>query len=70
MRQIHLKIKPDGIEVNIAGGKMYWTDMGPGGVADKSVAINDDRIMHADLDDKNVETLISTDLISPDRNYD
>ena len=53
-------IEPDGIEVDRAGGKMYWTDMGPGGAADKSVAINDGRIMRADLDGQNVETLVPT----------
>jgi DNA-binding beta-propeller fold protein YncE len=53
-------IEPDGIEVDEAGGKMYWTDMGLGGAADKSVAINDGRIMRADIDGKNVETLVPT----------
>jgi sugar lactone lactonase YvrE len=53
-------IEPDGIEVDIAGGKIYWTDMGPGGAADKSVAINDGRIMRSDLDGQNVETLVPT----------
>jgi sugar lactone lactonase YvrE len=53
-------IEPDGIEVDIAGGKIYWTDMGPGGAADKSVAINDGRIMRSDLDGRNVETLVPT----------
>ena len=51
-------IEPDGIEVDVAGGKMYWTDMGSGGAADKSVAINDGRIMRADLDGKNLETVV------------
>ena len=51
-------IEPDGIELDIAGGKMYWTDMGLGGAADKSVAINDGRIMRADLDGSNVETVV------------
>jgi len=51
-------IEPDGIEVDTAGGKMYWTDMGPGGDVDNSVAINDGRIMRADLDGKNVETVV------------
>jgi DNA-binding beta-propeller fold protein YncE len=53
-------IEPDGIEVDLAGGKMYWTDMGLGGAADKSVAVNDGRIMRADLDGKNLETLVPT----------
>jgi DNA-binding beta-propeller fold protein YncE len=53
-------IEPDGIEVDEAGGKMYWTDMGLGGAADKSVSINDGRIMRADIDGKNVETLVPT----------
>jgi DNA-binding beta-propeller fold protein YncE len=53
-------IEPDGIEVDSTGGKMYWTDMGLGGAADKSVAINDGRIMRADLDGKNIETLVPT----------
>jgi sugar lactone lactonase YvrE len=39
---------------------MYWTDMGLGGAADKSVAVNDGRIMRADLDGKNLETLVPT----------
>ena len=51
-------IEPDGVEVDTAGGKMYWTDMGPGGAADKSVAINDGRIMRADIDGTNVETVV------------
>lgn len=51
-------VEPDGIEVDVAAGKMYWTDMGPGGAADKSVAENDGRIMRADIDGKNIETLV------------
>ena len=51
-------VEPDGIEVDVAAGKMYWTDMGPGGAADKSVADKDGRIMRADLDGRNIETLV------------
>jgi len=51
-------IEPDGIEVDVSAGKMYWTDMGPGGAADKSVADKDGRIMRADLDGRNIETLV------------
>ena len=51
-------VEPDGIEVDVAAGKMYWTDMGPGGAADKSVADKDGRIMRADLNGKNIETLV------------
>ena len=51
-------VEPDGIEVDVAAGKMYWTDMGPGGAADKSVADKDGRIMRADLDGQNIETLV------------
>jgi len=50
--------EPDGVEVDTAAGKMYWTDMGPGGAADKSVALNDGRIMRADIDGTNVETVV------------
>jgi len=50
--------QPDGIEVDVEGGKMYWTSMGPGGAADQSVAINDGRIMRANLDGTDVETLV------------
>ena len=57
-------IEPDGIEVDTAGGKMYWTDMGPGGAVDNSVAINDGRIMRADLDGNNVETVVPLGLTS------
>lgn len=57
-------IEPDGIEVDTAGGKMYWTDMGPGGAVDNSVAINDGRIMRADIDGKNVETVVPLGLTS------
>jgi len=52
-------IEPDGIEVDLVGGKMYWTDMGLGGAADKSVAVNDGRILRADLDGSNIETLVT-----------
>jgi DNA-binding beta-propeller fold protein YncE len=38
-------VEPDGIEVDVTAGKMYWTDMGPGGTTDKSVADKDGRIM-------------------------
>ena len=51
-------VEPDGVEVDVAAGKMYWTDMGPGGAADKSVADKDGRIMRADLDGRNIETLV------------
>ena len=51
-------IEPDGIELDVAGGKMYWTDMGLGGAADKSVAINDGRIMRANLDGSDLETIV------------
>ncbi|PHS35874.1 MAG: hypothetical protein COB07_12880 [Sulfurovum sp.] len=51
-------VEPDGIEIDVEAGKMYWTDMGPGGAADKSVADKDGRIMRADLDGKNIETLV------------
>ena len=51
-------VEPDGIEVDVVAGKMYWTDMGPGGTTDKSVADKDGRIMRADLDGQNIETLV------------
>jgi DNA-binding beta-propeller fold protein YncE len=51
-------VEPDGIEVDLAAGKMYWTDMGPGGAIDNSVADKDGRIMRADLDGRNIETLV------------
>ena len=51
-------IEPDGVELDVIGGKMYWTDMGLGGAADKSVAINDGRIMRANLDGSHVETVV------------
>jgi sugar lactone lactonase YvrE len=51
-------IEPDGIEVDHEGGKLYWTDMGLGGAADKSVSVDDGRIMRSDLDGKNIETLV------------
>ena len=51
-------VEPDGIEVDVAAGKMYWTDMGPGGATDKSVADKDGRIMRADLDGRNIETVV------------
>ncbi len=57
-------IEPDGIEVDTASGKMYWTDMGLGGAADKSAAINDGRILRADLDGKNIETLVPLGMTS------
>ena len=51
-------VEPDGIEVDVATGKMYWTDMGPGATTDKSVADKDGRIMRADLDGQNIETVV------------
>lgn len=43
---------PDGIDVSIASGKLFWTNMG------KSPSGNDGSIMSANLDGSNVQTII------------
>ena len=50
--------EPDGIEVDETFGKMYWTDMGMGGAADRSVAVDDGRIMRANIDGSDVQTVV------------
>jgi hypothetical protein len=50
--------EPDGIEVDETAGKMYWTDMGMGGAADRSVAVDDGRIMRANIDGSDVQTVV------------
>ena len=50
--------EPDGIEVDETSGKMYWTDMGIGGAADRSVAVDDGRIMRANIDGSDVQTVV------------
>jgi sugar lactone lactonase YvrE len=50
--------EPDGIEVDEAAGKIYWTDMGTGGAADRSVAADDGRIMRANIDGSDVQTVV------------
>lgn len=56
--------EPDGLEVDISGGKMYWTCMGVGGSADQSVAVDDGSIMRANLDGSDIETLVPTGVTS------
>ena len=46
-------VSPNGIAVDVAGGKMYWTDFGT------------DRIQRANLDGSNVQTLVSRGLENP-----
>ena len=51
-------LEPDGIEVDLAGGKIYFTDMGKGGAADKSVAPDDGKIWRANLDGSDAEVIV------------
>ena len=46
-------INPQSIALDVAGGKMYWTDSGTGGPN----ALENDKIQRANLDGSNVETL-------------
>ena len=48
-------VNPQGIALDVAGGKMYWTDSGTGGPN----ALQDDKIQRANLDGSNVETLLT-----------
>jgi sugar lactone lactonase YvrE len=51
-------LEPDGIEADLAGGKIYFTDMGKGGAADKSVAPDDGKIWRANLDGSDAEIIV------------
>jgi DNA-binding beta-propeller fold protein YncE len=48
---------PMGIALDVAGGKMYWTD--------QEIWAADGRIQRADLDGSNIEDLVSTGLTGP-----
>ena len=48
-------VNPQSIALDVAGGKMYWTDSGTGGPD----AQEDDKIQRANLDGSNVETLLT-----------
>ena len=50
-------VNPQSIALDVAGGKMYWTDSGTGG----SNALENDKIQRANLDGSNVETLLTYD---------
>ena len=48
-------VNPQSIALDVAGGKMYWTDSGTGGPN----SLEDDKIQRANLDGSNVETLLT-----------
>ena len=48
-------VNPQSIALDVAAGKMYWTDSGTGGPN----ALEDDKIQRANLDGSNVETLLT-----------
>ncbi len=48
-------VNPQSIALDVAGGKMYWTDSGTGGPN----GLQDDKIQRANLDGSNVETLLT-----------
>ncbi|MCE2432035.1 MAG: hypothetical protein J4F29_03775 [Candidatus Latescibacteria bacterium] len=48
-------VNPQSIALDVAGGKMYWTDSGTGGPN----GLEDDKIQRANLDGSNVETLLT-----------
>ena len=48
-------VNPQSIALDVAGGKMYWTDSGTGGPN----GLENDKIQRANLDGSNVETLLT-----------
>ena len=50
-------VNPQSIALDVAAGKMYWTDSGTGGPN----GLQDDKIQRANLDGSNVETLLTYD---------
>ena len=48
-------VNPQNIALDVAGGKIYWTDSGTGAPN----ALQDDKIQRANLDGSNVETLLT-----------
>ena len=51
-------IEPDGIEVDLEGGKLYWTDMGAGAAIEKSTEINNGKIVRSNLDGSGIENIV------------
>jgi len=51
-------IEPDGIEVDLENGKLYWTDMGEGAAAENSASPDSGMIVRADLDGSNIEIIV------------
>ncbi|MEP4147073.1 MAG: hypothetical protein ABJL54_07605 [Halioglobus sp.] len=51
-------VEPDGIEVDLENGKLYWTDMGEGAAAENSASPDSGMIVRADLDGSNIEIIV------------
>ncbi|MGI9290253.1 MAG: hypothetical protein ACR2QG_03130 [Gammaproteobacteria bacterium] len=51
-------VEPDGIEVDLENGKLYWTDMGEGAAAENSTSPDSGMIVRADLDGSNIEIIV------------
>jgi sugar lactone lactonase YvrE len=51
-------IEPDGIEVDLKNGKLYWTDMGAGAALEQSKEINNGKIVRSNLDGSNIENIV------------